>query len=279
MTQKRSALLALPAAALMTIGLLAASASGRAQAATPSDSTLRGFLPTSEYVLMVGGVPVPAAEVYKNDRIPAILILTSALPSPVMLSPRAGNVEAVNLMKVSKQKDGSVDLFADAVLSPIGPFQMEGENPTFTYGTKKVSLNPKPALIGLHKGADLLASLPDYVRTSKGYTPNAAAVAALKKISKPVTIHVVFGSWCPHCRQHVPLMLKVENEVKNPNLKFEYYGIATPPNGWKDPEVKRLGVTGIPTAIVYVSGLQSGRIEGVPWDAPEVALVKAITAK
>jgi len=271
MTQKRSALLA-----LMTIGLLAAAA--QAQSA-PSDSTLRGFLPTSDYILLVNGAPVPAAEVYKNDRIPAILILTSALPSPVMLTPRAGNVESVNLMKVSKQKDGSVDLFADAVLAPIGPFQLEGENPTFTYGTKKVSLSPKPALTGLHKGADLLASLPEYVRTSRAYAPNAASVAALKKVSKPVTVHVVFGSWCPHCRQHVPLMLKVESVVNNPNLKFEYYGIKSPPDGWKDPEVVRLGVKGIPTAIVYVNGIQAGRIEGDPWNAPEVALAKAITGK
>ena len=118
-----------------------------------------------------------------------------------------------------------------------------------------MSLDPKPALRGLRKGADLLASIPEYVRNSKGYTPNAAAIAALKKADrKPVTVHVVFGSWCPHCRQHVPLMLRVENEVKNPNIKFEYYGIDNPPDGWKDPEVKRLGIKGIPTAIVYVNG-------------------------
>jgi thiol-disulfide isomerase/thioredoxin len=270
MTQKRSVFLAL------AIVLLAAASQAQG---VPSDNTLRGFTPTGDYILMVNGAPIPAAEVYRNDRIPAILILTSALPSPVMLTPRAGKVESVNLMKVSKQKDGSVDLFADAVLAPIGSFQMEGQNPTFTYGTKKVSLNPKPALIGLHKGSELLATLPEYVSASKAYTPNAASIAALKKISKPVTIHVVFGSWCPHCRQHVPLMLKVESEVKNPNLKFEYYGIDTPPEGWKDPETKRLGIKGIPTAIIYQNGIQSGRIEGEPWDAPEVALVKALSGK
>jgi thiol-disulfide isomerase/thioredoxin len=278
MTQKRSALLAAPVLALAAIVLLAAAATSRAQG-MPSDNTLRGFLPNSDYTVMINGAPVPAAEVYRNDRIPAILILTSALPTPVMLTPRAGKVESVNLMKVSKQKDGSVDLFADAVLAPVGTIQVEGENPTFTYGTKKVSLNPKPALTGLHKGADLLATLPEYVRTSRAYVPNAASIAALRKISKPVTIRVVFGSWCPHCRQHVPLMLKVESEAKNPNLKFEYYGVGNPPEGWKDPEVKRLGITGIPTAIIYENGLQSGRIEGEPWDAPEVALVKALSKK
>ncbi|HEY2291347.1 MAG TPA: thioredoxin family protein [Thermoanaerobaculia bacterium] len=266
----RSAILAVLAAAAS----LAAAAQG-----APSDATLRGFQPSSDYILVVNGNPVPAAEIYKNEQVPAILILTSALPSPVLLTPRSGSVETVNLMKVAKQKDGTVDLLADAVLSPVGPFQLEGasSNPTFTYQGKKVSLTPRPALRGLRKGSELLANIPEYVRNSNGYRPNAAAIAALKGDRKPVTVHVVFGSWCPHCRQLVPLMLRVENEVKNPNIKFEYYGIDFAPDGWKDPEVKRLGVKGIPTAIIYVNGVQAGRIEGATdWDAPEVALSKMI---
>ncbi len=274
MTQKRSALLA----ALAVLLSLAAPAASLAQG-MPSDSVLRGFEPSSEYVLVVNGKPVPAAEVYQNDRIPAILILSSALPSPVMLTPRAGNVETVNLMKVSKQKDGTVDLFADAVLAPIGQFAMEGENVTFTVDGRKVGLNPKPALTGLRGGPALLASLPEYLRTARGYTPNAAAIAALKKANRPVTVRVVFGSWCPHCRQHVPLMLRVENAVANPKVKFEYYGIPKPPSAWQDPEVKRLGVKGIPTAIVYLNGVQAGRIEGDAFEAPEVALSRIVNGK
>jgi len=269
MKQMRSAILAVLAAASLAAAALAQG--------VPSDATLRCFQPSGDYILVVNGNPVPAAEIYKNDQLPAILILTSALPSPVLMTPRSGNVETVNLMKVAKQKDGTVDLLADAVLAPVGAFQLEGGNPTFTYQGKKVSLTPKPALRGLRKGPELLASIPEYVRNSKGYTPNAAAIAALKADRKPVTVHVVFGSWCPHCRQHVPLMLRVENEVRNPNIKFEYYGIDNPPDGWKDPEVKRLGVKGIPTAIVYVNGIQAGRIEGAEdWNSPEVALSKVI---
>ncbi len=272
MKQMRSAILAVLAAASLATMATMALAQG-----VPSDATMRGFQPTSEYTLVVNGNPVPAAEIYKNEQVPAILILTSALPSPVLMTPRSGNVETVNLMKVAKQKDGTVDLLADAVLSPIGAFQLEGSNPTFTYQGKKVSLTPKPALRGLHKGSELLANIPEYVRNSQGYKPNAAAIAALKGDRKPVTVHVVFGSWCPHCREHVPRLLRVENEVKNPNIKFEYYGIDTPPDGWKDPEVKRLGVKGIPTGIVYINGLQAGRLESAAdWDAPEVALSKVI---
>jgi len=270
MKQMRSAILAVLAAASPAAAALAQG--------VPSDTTLRGFQPSSEYILVVNGNPVPAAEIYKKDQPPAILILTSALPSPVLMAPGAGNVETVNLMKVAKQKDGTVDLLADAVLAPVGPFQVDSSgSPTFTYQGKKVSLTPRPALRGLRKGSELLANIPEYVHNSQGYKPNAAAIAALKADRKPVTVHVVFGSWCPHCREHVPLLLRVENEVKNPNIKFEYYGIDTPPEGWKDPEVKRLGVKGIPTAIVYVNGLQAGRIEGATdWSAPEVALSKVI---
>ena len=274
MTQMRPVVLALLTAVLAAT----APATSRAQG-MPSDSVLRGFQPSGKYVLVVNGKPVPAAEIYLNDRIPAFLILSSALTSPLLLTPRAGSVETVNLMKVSKQKDGSVDLFADAVLAPAGQFAMEGGNITFTVEGRKVSLNPRPPLLGLRKGADLLANLPEYLRTSRGYTPNAAMIAALKKVNRPVTVRVVFGSWCPHCGQHVPLMLRVENAVANPNLKFEYYGIDEAPKGWQDPEVKRLGVQGIPTAIVYVNGVQAGRIEPEAFNAPEVALSRIVSGK
>jgi thiol-disulfide isomerase/thioredoxin len=269
MTQMRSVALALLAAAL-----LALPAAVHAQG-VPSDGVLRDFEPSSEYMLLLNGKQV-GAEIYQNDKIPAFLVLSSSLSSPVMLTPRTGSVQTVNLMKVSKQKDGSVDLLADAVLAAAGTFQMDGENVKFTVEGKTLSLSPKPALTGLHSSADLLKSLPEYVRNSQGYTPNAAAVAALRKNGKPVTVHVVFGSWCPHCRQHVPMMLRAENEIKNPKIKFEYYGINKPPDGWKDPEVKRLGVKGIPTAVVYVNGVQAGRIEGTAWSAPEVELNKIL---
>jgi thiol-disulfide isomerase/thioredoxin len=214
MMQTRSMVRAVLALTLPAIGLLAAHAQG------PADSPLQGFQRSGEYSLAVDGKPVPTAEIYLNDKVPALLILTSALPSPVMLTPRTGGVETVNLMKISRQKDGSVDLFAGAVLAPLGQFQTAGGNITFTVQGKKVSLAPRPALLGPKTNADLKAYLPEYVRGAGSYTPSAAAVADLrKKRSSAVTVRVFFGSWCPHCRQHVPLLLKVEDEVQNPRIR------------------------------------------------------------
>jgi thiol-disulfide isomerase/thioredoxin len=241
----------------------------------PSDSVLKGFQPSGDYVLVVDGKPVPAAEIYQNE-VPAILVLSSALPSPVLLTPGAGKVETVHIMKVAKQTDGTVDLLADAVLAPIGQFEPAGENVTFTYEGRKVSLNAKPPLTGLHPGADLKAHNPQYARGASVYKPNGGAIASLKKDPVPVTVRVVFGSWCPHCRQHVPYMLRVEDELKGSNIHFEYFGLPKPPDAWKHPEVKRLGVKGVPTGIVYKNGKEVGRIVGEEWSAPEVQLNKIV---
>ena len=272
MTLKRSAV-----RAALTIALLAVPAVSRPQG-VPSDSVLRGFQPTGDYALIVDGVPVPKAEIYQNDKIPAILVLTSALPSPVLLTPRAGTVETVHIMKVAKQEDGTVDLLADAVLAPIGQFKMAGENVTFGYEGRRVSLNPRPPLTGLRKGAELKAHSPEYARSASAYQPNGAAIAALKKEPQPVTVRVFFGSWCPHCRQHVPLILRVEDELQGSKVKFEYFGLPRPPDAWQDPEAKRLKVGGVPTGIVFMNGKEVGRITGEGWNAPEVLLNKIVNS-
>ena len=258
--------------AMTAMALLAVPLMARAQG-VPSDSVLRGFQPNAEYTLVVDNKPVPAAEIYQNDKVPGILVLTSAFSSPVLLTPRSGAVETVNIMKVSKQKDGSVDLLADAVLAPAGTFKAEGDVVSFSVQGKNASLKPRPPLLGLKTNADLKSYLPDYVRGARNYTPNGAAVAALRKKSTPATVRVYFGSWCPHCRQHVPMLLRVEDEVKNPKIRFEYFGL---PRDFNVPEAKKAGIRAVPTGIVYVGGKEVGRISTEGWNAPEVQLNQLI---
>lgn len=259
---------------ILALLLLAAAAVPAARAqAVPSDAVLRGFQRIGDYVLLVNGKEDKGAEIYQNSKIPAYLILPSALPSPVLLTPRAGTVETVNLMKVAKQKDGSVDLLADAALAPQGKFEIKGEAIAFASEGKQVTLNPNPPLLGLKKNADLKQHNPEYARTAQGYTPNQATIAALKKEAQPVTVRVFFGSWCPHCRQHVPLLLKVEDLLGASKIHFEYYGL---PRDFKDPEAQKQKIRGVPTAIVYVNGRETGRLETQDWAAPEVSLGKVL---
>jgi thiol-disulfide isomerase/thioredoxin len=263
---------------MLALALVAVASIVGAQGGVPSDSVLRGFQPIGEYVLIVNGKPV-GGEIYQNEQLPAILVMSSSLSSPVLLTPRAGSVESVHIMKVAKQKDGSVDLLADAVLAPLGQFKMNGDNVTFNYQGKNVSLNPKPPLVGRHGSQVLKTHNPLYVRTANTYKPNGAAIASLKKNPKPVTVRVYFGSWCPHCRQHVPFILKVEDQLKGSQVKFEYVGLKRPPEGWNDPEVKKLNVKGVPTGIVYVQGKEIGRITGDSWEAPEIQLNKIVAGQ
>lgn len=263
----------------LTALLLAAAAAAtvtpvlRAQA-VPSDAVLRGFQKIGDYMLMVNGKADKGGEIYQNDRIPAYLILGSTLPSPVLLTPRAGTVETVQLMKVVKQKDGSVDLLADATLAPQGKFQMQDQNVVFTSEGRKVSLTPKPPILGLRRGADLKSYSPEYARSAQVYAPNAGMIAALKKVAQPATVRVFFGSWCPHCKQIVPQVLKVEDQLGGSKIRFEYYGL---PRDFKDPEVKRLNIKSVPTAVIYVNGRVAGRVEGNDWNAaPEASLSRLL---
>jgi thiol-disulfide isomerase/thioredoxin len=232
-----------------------------------------GFKRIGDYVLMVNGQEDKGAEIYQNDSVPAYLILPNALPSPILLTPRAGTVETVNLMKVAKQKDGTADLLPNATLAQQGKFQIQDGKVTFSSEGKQVAMSPNPPLLGLKKNADLKAHSPEYARSAQSYTPNPAAMQMLKKEKQPVTVRTFFGSWCPHCKEHVPLLLKVEDQLGASKIRFEYYGM---PRDFKDPEAQRLRITGVPTAIIYVNGRQVGRMEAQDWAAPEVSLSKLL---
>jgi hypothetical protein len=118
--------------ALRLVAAMAISTAAIAQA-------LSGFLPTKDYTLTVNGKPA-AAEVYQQGDRPAVLVVSSALPHPIMLDVRTGQVDTVNASKIEKQRDGSVDLVAGALGSIIANFTMAREGVTFTVQGRKVVL-------------------------------------------------------------------------------------------------------------------------------------------
>lgn len=236
---------------------------------TPSDSVLRGFQATGEYVLLVNGQADMNAEVLVNRSLPAYLILPTAL-TPILITPGAGTVATVPKAKIVRQKDGTVDLLADAVTKPQGKLVIGDGRVDFITEGKKASLGPKPPLLGLKKSAELKKHSPEYVQGAKAYTPNPTSLAKLKTQAAPVRVLVFFGSWCGHCKEVLPHLLRVEDEIRGAKIQFDYRGIA---RDFKDPEVQRLKVNEVPTAVVYDSkGREIGRLTRNDWTAPEVAL-------
>ncbi|HYU36204.1 MAG TPA: thioredoxin family protein [Thermoanaerobaculia bacterium] len=264
----RRAVLSLLAAAAVGAALPAQAAQGAPS--VPSDNVLRGFQQTGEYILLLNGQPDAGAEIYVNRNIAAYLILPSA-QSPILITAGAGNVETVPRDKVVRQKDGTVDLLADAVMKPQGKIQISDGRVDFTAEGKKAALGPNPPLLGLKKAAELKRHTPEYVQGAKAYTPNPVSVAKLKNQATPVRVVVFFGSWCPHCKQMLPHLLRVEDEIKGSKIQFDYRGLARG-NFSADPEAQRLQINEVPTAVVYMNGREIGRLTKNDWTAPEVAL-------
>jgi thiol-disulfide isomerase/thioredoxin len=251
------------ALALATPCALAAQSAG-------SDSHFRGFEPNADHVLVVAGQERPAAEIFLSQSARSYLILSSDLPSPVLVNVGEQTVETVNLMKVARQLDGSVDLLADATLESAGSFRIEGEELAFDVSGKSLRLKASPWTLGKTTGPDLLASNAAYRYTAHGFHPDPAILKRLKNGKEPVRVLTFFGSWCPHCKRHLPLLLKTEKALAGSKFQFEYYGLPRPFDG--DAEAKKHGVASVPTAILFVGGKEVGRIPASQWSNPEVAI-------
>jgi thiol-disulfide isomerase/thioredoxin len=242
----------------------------------PADPLLSGFQLVGDYVLEVDAKDQPSAQIYKSPRSATYLLISSALPSPVLMDPAVGSVSTVNMMKVAKQKDGSVSLLADAALASQGRFEIEGSEIVFSADGHRVKLKPKPPLLKQQTAGALLAYNPVYARNAGAYRPDGAALKTLRSFGKPVRVQVFFGSWCPHCSTYVPHVIKVEEQLQGSKIQFVYYGLPQGAAMARDPEAKRLDVDQVPTGVVFVGGKEVGRIKGDGWRTPEATLTNIL---
>jgi len=238
--------------------------------AQPSDALFRGFEPTGDWQLLVEGQEIPKARIYDSTRAQALLVLSSEFASPVLIDRAGRTVATLDLMKVAERGDGTIDLLADALLEPAGSLQVGQTEGRFRIGGKAAVVRPQPWKLGQQLGADLLAADAGYRWRAGRYAADADALRALRAERRDVRVLTFFGTWCPHCRQHLPLLLDLERELEDAGIRFDYYGLPSPFNG--EPEATKWGVTGVPTAIVLIGGREVGRIPNNGWTRPELAL-------
>jgi thioredoxin-like negative regulator of GroEL len=86
---------------------------------------------------------------------------------------------------------------------------------------------------------------------------------------------VFFGSWCPHCGQAVPRLVRVLKDVQGAPIAVTFHGV---PHDGKDPLADDLGITGLPTAIVRRDGKELARMGADDWAAPEKGLAALVTS-
>ncbi len=263
---------AVAASAACGAGQAAPPAARSVAQSVPSDAVLSNFELSGDFILKIDGKEQPKAEIYFSEAARAYLLIASEFASPILVSAPTQSVDTVDLMKVSKQPSGTLDLLADAVLQPAGKYEVDGPNIGFNYSGKRLRLEPRPYLLGRHTGAELLAENPAYARKARDYYPDAGIMKRLKAQKQPVRILTFFGSWCPHCKAHLPLLLKVEQGLAGSKFTFEYLGMPKGQAFGEVPEAKQYKIDGVPTAILFIGDQEIGRIPNSQWTNPEVGL-------
>jgi thiol-disulfide isomerase/thioredoxin len=239
------------------------------------DEVMRGFAPAGDFLIEIDGTVNKAAEILLAERPQAYLLIAPELGGPILLELRRGTVSRVHMMKLLRRNNNIVDMVANATPKMLSRYELEGRAVTFKIGQTAVRMIEKPPLVGLHPQASLTEHSPAYSRSAAAYHPDAGALEKLRANKSDVRVRVYFGSWCSHCKRHVPSMLRVENELADAqSIRFEYYGLPKPGPGQADwPD----GVRNVPTAIIFVGGKEVGRLKDNQWRSPELALSQLVT--
>lgn len=262
--------------ALRTLSLPLLLASGPLVSQVPADAVLRDFEPAGAIAMELGGETLDRAEVFFSERAVAYLVIAPELESALLISPRSGAVEGIDPAMLEVRSDGTVDVLASAVLTPLGTFEIDAATQAvrFQLGGAPAELEPKPSLTGMHTAESLRDHDPAYAFEAARYEPAPAPLAGLRRVEREVHVLVYFGSWCPICSRLVPRILRVAQELEGSTIRFEYYGLPQPLTD--DPIAKREGVHGVPTAVVVVDGKETARLTAGALGAPEQALADVL---
>jgi len=261
---KKTASLALALAVTMALGVNPA---GWAQASF----AISDFEPVG-YMVILDGQALDDSQVFRSRAAGAYLLMASDLPSPVMVKIRDAQVMAVDLMKINKRQDGTVELLPNATLTALGSFRVTADRTGIEFNVEGRSgeLREKPPLLGVQKIGELTEHSPEYKRSADAYRPSGPIVSKLKEQTGDVEVAVFFGSWCGACKQMVPRIMKVAEKLEGSKVRFTFYGLPLGIVG--DPEAKRIDIHAVPTGVIYLDGKEIGRVEGSGWKVPELAI-------
>ncbi len=246
-------------------------------AATLAQSPGAVFTPMGDFEVIVAGRLDSEAMVYESRQMAAVLVVSDALPSPIVLHAKSMRLQAVPRDRLSSGPAG-LEIVRGEALADLEDFQVEGTDVVFKHGTVVGKLRPRAPLVGDHPLEDLLEHSPQYRVTAAAYKPDPVILAKLREIEGEYRVRVVFGSWCSVCKIYLPRGIRVEEELGSDSIRFEYFGLPLE-EPWEHAEVKRIGVKSLPTAVVYRGDREVGRYEGAEgWQRPEARLLQAINA-
>lgn len=130
-------------------------------------------------------------------------------------------------------------------------------------------------LVGPVTKEAVLQKCTDWQPIAAAYNPKPEFLERLRVLAREVRVEVFLGTWCSDSKAHVSEYFKVLEIADTPLIQTSY--IAVPEDKTKRaPYYQNKDILKIPTFIVFVDGLEKGRIVEVPQKSVEEDLVEII---
>lgn len=230
-------------------------------------------------VLSKGGVD-PAGKVYRSLTPPwQFLVETPVFPRPVLITTGPMSARLVDPARVTPDAADPeiVKVDTGGAMDEALALRPDGPNLVLDRNGLIAMLAPSPPVLGDRTLEQVAAALPEYRRLAAAYTPDKAAVEKLQRATEPAELLVFFGSWCSHCEQFVPRLIRVLQDAKGTGVRVTFHGVAG--SGERDPLADELQIRGLPTGILKRDGKEVARLLDTDWDAPESSLTKKLAEK
>jgi len=206
-----------------------------------------------------------AARVLSADGGKRTAVLLPGARKALLLDREASTFSVVARKAFAFNADGTgAELAADAASKPGGAFQkVDASSSILAWKRKTILVSRHQGLVGDVTEDTLFATVPVWRQEMDAYQPVPAAVAAIAKESRPMTMTVVFGTWCGDSKEFVPRLLKTVHAAANPKVSVKLVALDNdflhPPDA-----IARWRVINVPTVIVESGGVEIGRITETP---------------
>ena len=231
-----------------------------------------------DFLVKTDGEPSGTALVYDSDDFQRMLILFEDRDEAAVLDLAAASVSTMPSDSVRSTDSEGILRSPEGIDTFLAPLEQEEGTLSFVWDETPIVVEPVPPLIGPVSRERLFAVKPTYQRAAKEYAPEAAAVEALRNVSKPTEFRVFFGTWCHACKHSVPPLIGTLDRAGNERFTVRYIGVD---EELTDPaeEITASYISITPTIVVLQEGREIGRIEDEPVDSLEADLVAILAAK
>jgi thiol-disulfide isomerase/thioredoxin len=263
-----------PLRPLLLALLLAGGLPGALRAATVD------VAPTGQLRAETKGPGGPSARVYRSlDAPPAFLVMDSVYGRPVYVTtgPTSARLIAADRVTPSPADPEMLRIDTGGPQQDFLAVRFSGPNLILDRDGLTLTLAQAPPILGERSGDQLLEALPEYRRNAARYHPDKAAVDILRRSTQPVEFLVFFGSWCSHCEEMVPRLLKVMQEAQGTGITVRFHGV--PADGAPDKLADQMGVRSLPTGVLRKGDKEVGRFDVDDWETPEKSLVRLVAVK